>query len=249
MVWEMKCRVRNLEQKLCQRIGINFLLLKLIKNTEEIILFIDFINYSCLEKLNKENQTCQKNTSNMWMITYCCRKSCSRCTASEKLFCCRQFTSVVDSLILICSISCQQFTVTVDRGPTILKTLSLCKSLPLKGAVDSSWYSKQWKWNFWYIDYLGSTLSQCAFDHSRLEFMFHKKHVLHMHAHPPWHTPYAHHAHIHMYAKVSICTHYGPKINIYNAMFGFERVLTLKDLKIFGSVSYTHLTLPTIYSV
>jgi len=34
-------------------------------------------------------------------------------------------------------------------------------------------------------------MSQCAMNHTRLEFMFRKKHAPHMHAHKPRHT----HAH------------------------------------------------------
>ena len=43
------------------------------------------------------------------------------------------------------------------------------------------------------VDCLGSTLSQCAMDHIKLESMFHKKHVPHIHAHHPRHTPHVHH--------------------------------------------------------
>ena len=42
------------------------------------------------------------------------------------------------------------------------------------------------------VDCLGSTLSQCVVNHTRLESMFHKKHAPHMHAHKPRHT----HAHL-----------------------------------------------------
>ena len=35
------------------------------------------------------------------------------------------------------------------------------------------------------IDCLGSTLSQCAFKHNKLELIFHKKHVPHVHTHQP----------------------------------------------------------------
>ena len=43
-----------------------------------------------------------------------------------------------------------------------------------------------------------------------IEFMFHKKHAPHLHAHKPRHT-HAHHAHTldFMYANVYTCTHYG----------------------------------------
>ena len=46
------------------------------------------------------------------------------------------------------------------------------------------------------VDCLGSTLSQCAMNHTQLESMFRKKHTPHMHAHKPRHT-HAHHAHTH----------------------------------------------------
>ena len=38
--------------------------------------------------------------------------------------------------------------------------------------------------------------------------MFRKKHALHMHAHPPWHTHASHvHTHDNMYVRVYTCTH------------------------------------------
>ena len=46
------------------------------------------------------------------------------------------------------------------------------------------------------VDCLGSTLSQCAKDHKKLESMFHKKHAPHVHAHHTWHT-YTSHVHTH----------------------------------------------------
>ena len=54
------------------------------------------------------------------------------------------------------------------------------------------------------IDCLGSTLSQCAFDHKRLESLFQKKQVPYIHTHTPWHT---HTRHTHKYANVSHCSH------------------------------------------
>ena len=56
------------------------------------------------------------------------------------------------------------------------------------------------------IDYLNSNLSDCAFNHNRLEAMFRKKHVPHIHAHPIWHTPHAHHAQTHT-THMLRCTH------------------------------------------
>ena len=38
------------------------------------------------------------------------------------------------------------------------------------------------------VDCLGSTLSQCAMNHKKLEYMFHKKHAPHIHAHYSQHT-------------------------------------------------------------
>ena len=46
------------------------------------------------------------------------------------------------------------------------------------------------------VDCLGSTLSQCAIDHKKLESMFRNKHASHVHAHHTRHT-HAHHAHTH----------------------------------------------------
>ena len=68
------------------------------------------------------------------------------------------------------------------------------------------------------VDCLGSTLSQCAMNHTRLESMFHKKHAPYMHAHKTWHT-HAHHAHTH------------------DSLYG--------NVYTYTPVSYTHLTLPT----
>ena len=46
------------------------------------------------------------------------------------------------------------------------------------------------------VDCLGSTLSQCAMNHTRLDSIFRKKQVSHMHAHHTRHT-HASHAHTH----------------------------------------------------
>ena len=72
------------------------------------------------------------------------------------------------------------------------------------------------------IDCLGSTLSQCAFNHSKLESLFRKKQVSHTHAHTPWHA-HTHHAHTsHMYARVYTCTHCDHKSHL--ARFCFDRI-------------------------
>ena len=64
------------------------------------------------------------------------------------------------------------------------------------------------------IDFLGSNLSQCTFKHNKLESMFRKKQVPHIHAHIPPHTSHAHYAYTHyeyMYARVYTCTYRGRK--------------------------------------
>ena len=73
------------------------------------------------------------------------------------------------------------------------------------------------------VDCLGSTLSQCAMNPTRLESMFRKKQVPHMHAHHTRHT-HASHAHTHdtMYALVYICTHCGRKGHL--AKFCYDRL-------------------------
>jgi len=73
------------------------------------------------------------------------------------------------------------------------------------------------------VDCLGSTLSQCTMNHTRLESMFRKKHAPHMHAHKPRHT-HTHHAHTHdsMYALVYTCTHCGHKGHL--AKFYYDRI-------------------------
>ena len=62
------------------------------------------------------------------------------------------------------------------------------------------------------VDCLGSTLSHCAMNHSRLESLFRKKQVPPMHANRPRHT-HAPHVHTHntLYAHVYTCTHCGRK--------------------------------------
>ena len=60
------------------------------------------------------------------------------------------------------------------------------------------------------IDCLGSTLSQCALKHNKLESMFRKKQVPQIHAYIPQHTSHTHHDHTpysHMYDRVYKCTH------------------------------------------
>ena len=58
------------------------------------------------------------------------------------------------------------------------------------------------------MDCLGSTMSQCAKNHTRLETLVRKKQVpTFMHAHPPRHTHAPHGHHQHMYAHVYTCTH------------------------------------------
>ena len=74
------------------------------------------------------------------------------------------------------------------------------------------------------VDCLGSILSQCAMNHTRLESMFHKKHAApHMHAHKSRHT-HASHAHTHdtMYAHVYTCAHCGRKGHLVK--FYYDRI-------------------------
>jgi len=68
------------------------------------------------------------------------------------------------------------------------------------------------------IDCLSSTLSQCTFNHNKLESMFCEKYVPYVHAHHPWRTPHVHHDHTHsyMYARVYTCTHCGRKDILQN---------------------------------
>ena len=79
------------------------------------------------------------------------------------------------------------------------------------------------------IDCLSSTLNNCAFNHKRLETLFSKKQVSHVHAHHPQHA-YAHfarhdHTHTHMHPRVYKCTHCGRKG--YLAKFCYDRVNSL----------------------
>ena len=70
---------------------------------------------------------------------------------------------------------------------------------------------------------MSSTLSNCAFNHSKLENLFQKKQAPHVHTHHPRHT-YAHHdhTHSHVHAKVYKCTHYGRKGHLVK--FCFDKV-------------------------
>ena len=75
------------------------------------------------------------------------------------------------------------------------------------------------------VDCLGSTLSHCALNHTRLESMFRKKHVPPMHAYKPEHTHASHfHAHNTMYAHVYTCTHCGRKGHL--TKFYYDRIYT-----------------------
>jgi len=75
------------------------------------------------------------------------------------------------------------------------------------------------------MDCLGSTMSQCAMNHSRLETLVRKKQVpTSMHAHPPRHTHAPHGHHQHMYAHVYSCTHCGRKGHL--AKFCYDRLHT-----------------------
>ena len=65
------------------------------------------------------------------------------------------------------------------------------------------------------INCLSSTLSTCAFNYKKLESLFSKKQVPHVHAQHPHHA-YAHfarhdHTHTHMHPRVYKCTHCGRK--------------------------------------
>ena len=76
------------------------------------------------------------------------------------------------------------------------------------------------------VDCLGSTMSQCAMNHTRLETLLRKKQVpSFMHAHPPRHThaPHGHHPNT-MYAHVYTCTHCGRKGHL--AKFCYDRLNT-----------------------
>ena len=76
-------------------------------------------------------KTCWNLRSNLWTVTYCCRQSnkavdSAKCTASQREV---KNTSAVNSLILIHSIRCQQFTSSIDRDLTYLKNLTFDKTL------------------------------------------------------------------------------------------------------------------------
>jgi len=71
------------------------------------------------------------------------------------------------------------------------------------------------------VDCLGSTMSQCAMNHTRLESLVRKKQVPSFHAHPPRHT-HAPHGHHHTYAHVYTCTHCGRRGHL--AKFCFDRL-------------------------
>ena len=75
------------------------------------------------------------------------------------------------------------------------------------------------------MDCLSSTLSTCAFNHTKLESLFSKKQTPHIHAHH--HNAYAHfahhdHKHTHMHSKVYKCTHCGRKGHL--AKFYFNKI-------------------------
>ena len=57
------------------------------------------------------------------------------------------------------------------------------------------------------IDCLSSNLSNYAFNHNRLESMFRKKQIPHMHAHPTRHTPHVHHDHTHSHMHARTHSH------------------------------------------
>ena len=76
------------------------------------------------------------------------------------------------------------------------------------------------------VDCLGSTLSQCAMDHKKLEPMFRKKQGSHIHVHQ---SRYAHaqthtqtHTHDSIYTHVYTCTHCGRKSHL--AKFCYDRI-------------------------
>ena len=73
------------------------------------------------------------------------------------------------------------------------------------------------------VDCLGSTLSHCVMNHTRLESMFRKKQVPPMHAHKPRHTHASHvHSHNTLYAHVYTCTHCGRKGHL--AKFCYDKI-------------------------
>ena len=70
------------------------------------------------------------------------------------------------------------------------------------------------------IDFLGSALSQCAFDHKRLKFLFQKKQAPHIHAHTLRHAHALGHAH--KCAHVYSYSHYGRRGHL--AKFYFDKL-------------------------
>ena len=63
-------------------------------------------------------------------------------------------------------------------------------------------------------------------NHKKLESLFHKKHVSHIHAHPSRHTHVSHaHTHDTMYARVYTCTHCGCKDHL--AKFCYDKINVL----------------------
>ena len=73
------------------------------------------------------------------------------------------------------------------------------------------------------INCLSSTLSTCAFNHSRLESLFSKKQASHVHALYPHHAYVCHnHTHTHIHPKVYKCTHCGRKG--YLAKFCYDKM-------------------------
>ena len=73
------------------------------------------------------------------------------------------------------------------------------------------------------VDCLGSTLNQCAMNHKKLESMFRKKQVSHIHAHKPRHT-HAFHVHTHdtLYTSLYTCTNCERKG--HHAKFCYDRI-------------------------
>ena len=73
------------------------------------------------------------------------------------------------------------------------------------------------------VDCLGSTLSQCALDHQKLESMFWKKQVSHIHAHQSRHTHASQvHTHDTLYVSVYTYTHCGRTGHL--ARFCYDRI-------------------------
>ena len=82
------------------------------------------------------------------------------------------------------------------------------------------------------MDSLSSTLSTCAFNHTRLESMFSKKQTPHIHAHH--HHAYAYvarhdHTLTHKHPKVYKCTHCGRKGHL--AKFCYDKINALNFAK------------------